>query len=98
MQTDANSGCGVTYRKDYLIMEETRPAIKPAARGEAIMPIHGTFNFKCGPGVLMSRVGFPNVVITTTSDWRTWKTNSSRPTMTMSKTPMAIMSGFLFMV
>jgi Fe-S-cluster containining protein len=32
-------------------MEENKPAIKPAARGEAIMPIHGTFNFKCGPGV-----------------------------------------------
>jgi Fe-S-cluster containining protein len=32
-------------------MEENRSTIKPAARGEGIMPIHGTFNFKCGPGV-----------------------------------------------
>ena len=32
-------------------MEEPKPAIKPADRGESIMPIHGTFNFQCGPGV-----------------------------------------------
>jgi Fe-S-cluster containining protein len=32
-------------------MEEIKPTIKPAARGEGIMPIHGTFNFQCGPGV-----------------------------------------------
>lgn len=32
-------------------MEDLKPAIKPADRGESIMPIHGTFNFKCGPGV-----------------------------------------------
>jgi uncharacterized protein len=32
-------------------MEETKSTIKPAARGEGIMPIHGTFHFECGPGV-----------------------------------------------
>jgi|YelNatPaOPRAMG01_1025707.scaffolds.fasta_scaffold78721_2 Fe-S-cluster containining protein len=32
-------------------MKETKSPIKPAARGESIMPIHGTFNFRCGPGV-----------------------------------------------
>ena len=32
-------------------MEDHKPAIKPADRGESIMPIHGTFNFQCGPGV-----------------------------------------------
>ena len=32
-------------------MEDPKPAIKPADRGESIMPIHGTFNFQCGPGV-----------------------------------------------
>jgi len=32
-------------------MEETKSSIKPAARGEGIMPIHGTFNFQCGPGI-----------------------------------------------
>ena len=32
-------------------MEEIKSEIKPAARGEGIMPIHGTFNFKCSPGV-----------------------------------------------
>ena len=31
-------------------MEDPKPAIKPADRGESIMPIHGTFNFHCGPG------------------------------------------------
>ena len=32
-------------------MEETKSTLKPAPRGESILPIHGTFNFKCGPGV-----------------------------------------------
>ncbi len=32
-------------------MKETESAIKPVARGEAIMPVHGQFNFQCGPGV-----------------------------------------------
>ncbi|MEW6185726.1 MAG: YkgJ family cysteine cluster protein [Thermodesulfobacteriota bacterium] len=32
-------------------MEEPKSPIKPAVRGQGIMPIHGTFNFKCGPGV-----------------------------------------------
>lgn len=32
-------------------MKETEPTIKPVARGESIMPIHGIFSFKCGPGV-----------------------------------------------
>ena len=32
-------------------MKETESAIKPVARGESIMPIHGQFNFQCGPGV-----------------------------------------------
>ncbi len=32
-------------------MEDNQSTIKPAARGEGIMPIHGTFNFRCGPGV-----------------------------------------------
>jgi Fe-S-cluster containining protein len=32
-------------------MKENESGIKPAARGEGIMPVHGTFNFKCGPGV-----------------------------------------------
>ena len=36
----------------------------------------------------MSRVGLPKVVTTTTSDLRTWKTNSSRPTIEISRTPM----------
>ncbi|MFH0786106.1 MAG: YkgJ family cysteine cluster protein [Pseudomonadota bacterium] len=32
-------------------MKETESAIKPVARGEGVMPVHGTFNFQCGPGV-----------------------------------------------
>jgi uncharacterized protein len=32
-------------------MKETESTIKPVARGEGIMPIHGIFSFKCGPGV-----------------------------------------------
>lgn len=32
-------------------MEENQTAIKPAGTGESIMPIHGTFQFRCGPGV-----------------------------------------------
>jgi Fe-S-cluster containining protein len=32
-------------------MSETESVIKPAAPGEAIMPLHGRFNFLCGPGV-----------------------------------------------
>jgi uncharacterized protein len=32
-------------------MKESEPTIKPVARGEGIMPIHGIFSFKCGPGV-----------------------------------------------
>lgn len=32
-------------------MEDTNSTLKPAPRGESILPIHGTFNFKCGPGV-----------------------------------------------
>ena len=32
-------------------MKESESSIKPAALGESIMPVHGTFNFKCGPGV-----------------------------------------------
>jgi uncharacterized protein len=32
-------------------MKETESVIKPAAPGEGIMPVHGTFNFQCNPGV-----------------------------------------------
>jgi Fe-S-cluster containining protein len=32
-------------------MKETEKNIKPVARGEGIMPIHGVFAFQCGPGV-----------------------------------------------
>ena len=32
-------------------MEDIKSTIKPVIRGEGIMPIHGTFNFQCGPEV-----------------------------------------------
>src|SRR5215472_6023254 len=48
------------------------------------------------PGLSIVREGLPNIVTTATSDCRTWKLNSSRPSMMISRTPTAIRTGLRF--
>src|SRR6185295_18171014 len=55
---------------------------------------HG--HLKCAPGPVGSPVALPNVVMTATSDWRTWKTNRSRKKTTSSNAPMTRVTGFCF--
>src|SRR5437879_286710 len=56
----------------------------------------GQGSLRCGPAFVMGHVGLPKVVTTATSDWRTWKTNSSRMKISSRTAPTIIVSAFLF--
>src|SRR5260221_14301551 len=45
----------------------------------------------------MSAVGLPKVVTTATSDWRTWKTKSSKAKIKISTAPMMMVKRFRLM-
>src|ERR1051325_1270558 len=55
---------------------------------------HG--HLKWAPGPVGSPVALPKVVMTATSDWRTWKTKRSRKKTTSSNAPMTWVTGFCF--